>query len=143
MFKPRELSNLFSDSDFANHPFVRIPQEFADERGLIQNIADGEIGDVAIISSHTGSIRANHVHHDDWHLTFVVSGQMIYHWVNESGIKQSVVVNNSQMVFTPKQTPHKMVFTADTIFIAISKLNRSHEKYEADTKKIDDGFFQE
>ena len=141
--KPPELSNLFSDSDFANYPFVRIPQEFADERGSIQNIADGEIGDVALISSQTGSVRANHVHENDWHLTFVVSGQMIYHWVSENGLKQSTVVKNSQMVFTPQKTPHKMVFTADTLFIAISKLKRSHEEYEADTKKIDDGFFQE
>lgn len=142
MIKPSELSNLFSDSDFANYPFVRIPQEFVDERGLIQNIADGDIGDVALISSKMGSIRANHVHANDWHLTFVVSGQMTYHWLNENGQKSAVTVKNSEMVFTPNQTPHKMVFKADTIFIAISKLNRSHEKYEADTKKIDDGFFQ-
>jgi dTDP-4-dehydrorhamnose 3,5-epimerase-like enzyme len=143
MIKPRELSNLFSDSDFANFPFVRIPQEFADERGLIQNIADGEIGDVALISSQRGSIRANHVHENDWHLTFVVSGQMTYYWADVNGVKQNTVVKSSEMIFTPQQTPHKMVFSSDTVFIAISKLNRSHHEYEADTKKIDFGFFQE
>lgn len=143
MIKPRELSNLFSDSDFENYPYVRIPQEFADERGLIRNIADGEIGDVAIISSQLGSVRANHVHENDWHLTYVVSGQMTYYWSDENGRKQNTIVMSSEMVFTPKQTPHKMVFTTDTLFIAISKLNRSHEEYEIDTKKIDSDFFQE
>lgn len=143
MIKPHELSNLFSDSDFTNYPYVRIPQEFADERGLIRNIADGVIGDVAIISSLPRSIRANHVHENDWHLTYVVSGQMTYFWVDENGLKQNTLVESSEMVFTPKQTPHKMMFATDTLFIAISKLNRSYKEYEIDTKKIDLGFFQE
>lgn len=143
MIKPHELSKLFSDSDFANYPFVRIPQEFADERGLIRNIADGEIGDVAVISSQTGSIRANHVHENDWHLTYVVSGQMIYYWVDMNGLKQKTIVKSSEMVFTPRQTPHRMIFSTDTLFIAISKLNRSHEEYEIDTKKITLDFFPE
>jgi dTDP-4-dehydrorhamnose 3,5-epimerase-like enzyme len=143
MKKPNELSNLFSDSDFEKYPFVRIPQEFKDERGIIQNIADGAIGDVAVITSNSGSIRANHVHSDDWHLTYIVSGSMKYHWVDVQGINQNTIVNKAEMVFTPSRTPHKMEFLTDSVFIAISKLNRSHEKYEADTKKIDLDFFKE
>jgi dTDP-4-dehydrorhamnose 3,5-epimerase-like enzyme len=143
MNKPNELSNLFSDSDFEKYPFVRIPQEFKDERGLIQNIADGAIGDVAVITSNPGSIRANHVHSDDWHLTFIVSGLMKYFWVDIHGVKQNTIVNKAEMVFTPSRTPHKMEFLTDSVFIAISKLNRSHEKYEADTEKIDIDFFEE
>ena len=143
MKKPNELSELFSDSDFESYPFVRIPQEFKDERGLIQNIADGAIGDVAVITSTLGAIRANHVHTDDWHLTFMVSGSMKYFWVDDQGVNQSAIVNKAEMVFTPSRTPHKMEFLSDSVFIAISKLNRSHEKYEADTEKIDQDFFKE
>ena len=143
MVKPIELSNLFSDSDFEKYPFVRIPQEFKDERGLIQNIDDGAIGDVAVITSNSGSIRANHVHSDDWHLTFIVSGSMKYYWVDVQGVNQNTIVNKAEMVFTPSRTPHKMEFLTDSVFIAISKLNRSHEKYEADTEKIDLDFFKE
>ena len=143
MKKPNELSNLFSDSDFEKYPFVHIPQEFKDERGLIQNIADGSIGDVAVITSNSGSIRANHVHSDDWHLTFIVTGSMKYFWVDVHGVNQKTIVNKSEMVFTPSRTPHKMEFLTDSVFIAISKLNRSHEKYEADTEKIDLDFFKE
>ncbi len=141
MKKPNELSDLFSDSDFETYPFVRIPQEFRDERGIIQNIADGAIGDVAVITSKSGSIRANHVHSNDWHLTFIVNGSMKYFWVDGDGKNQNAIVNRAEMVFTPAQIPHKMEFLSDSVFIAISKLNRSHEEYEADTEKIDLDFF--
>ncbi len=139
--KPTELSSLFSDEDFQDYPFVRIPQEFKDERGLIQNIADGSIGDVAVITSVLGAVRANHVHSEDWHLTFIVSGSMKYFWVDYQGNNQSTIVSTGEMIFTPSQIPHKMVFLSDSVFIAVSRLNRSHDKYEIDTKKVDKDFF--
>ena len=48
---PSTLSSLFSDENFANYPKVLIPQIFNDDRGSIKNLADGRLGDVAIISS--------------------------------------------------------------------------------------------
>ncbi len=135
--KPIELSKLFTDLDFENYPFVRIPQEYKDERGLIQNIADGAIGDVAVISSNAGSVRANHVHQADWHLTFMISGSMNYFWGNDQGNSEVTQVSKGKMIFTPSQTPHKMVFLSESVFIAVSKLNRSHDEYEVDTKKLD------
>ncbi len=135
--KPIELSKLFTDLDFENYPFVRIPQEYKDERGLIQNIADGAIGDVAVISSNAGSVRANHVHQADWHLTFMISGSMNYFWGNDQGNSEVTQVSKGEMIFTPSQTPHKMVFLSESVFIAVSKLNRSHDEYEVDTKKLD------
>lgn len=54
------------DSEFinslSNYPAIEAFQEFIDDRGSIINIADGQIGDVAVINSAAGSIRASHFH---------------------------------------------------------------------------------
>ena len=140
---PNELSKIFTKSHFLNYPKILIPQNFSDERGAIKNIADGKLGDVAIISSKANSIRANHVHDNDWHLSYVVSGSMRYFWksnIKDNEIK-SILVEAGEMVYTPKEVPHKKYFLEDSIFIAISKLSRVQESYEEDTNKLPDSFF--
>ena len=141
---PKELSKIFTEVHFKNYPKVLVPQNFEDERGVIKNIADGKLGDVAIITSKANSIRANHVHDDDWHFSYLVSGSMKYFW--KSGIEasetKSVVVKAGEMVYTPKKSPHKMQFLEDSIFIAVSQLSRVQENYEEDTKRLPDDFFE-
>ena len=121
-----------------------VPQNFEDERGIIKNIADGKLGDVAIITSKANSIRANHVHDNDWHLSYIVSGSMKYFWKNEIETAEikSIVVKAGEMVYTPKKSPHKMQFLEDSTFIAISQLSRVQENYEEDTKRLPDNFFE-
>ena len=140
---PKELSKIFTDIHFKEYPKVLVPQNFTDERGTIKNIADGKLGDVAVISSKANSIRANHVHDNDWHLSYVVSGSMRYFWksdIKDNEIK-SILVEAGEMVYTPKKAPHKMQFLEDSIFIAISQLSREQENYEEDTKRLPDNFF--
>jgi uncharacterized RmlC-like cupin family protein len=121
-----------------------VPQNFEDERGIIKNIADGKLGDVAVITSKANSVRANHVHENDWHLSYIVSGSMKYFWKNEveTGETKSIVVKAGEMVYTPKKSPHKMQFLEDSTFIAISQLSRVQENYEEDTKRLPDNFFE-
>jgi dTDP-4-dehydrorhamnose 3,5-epimerase-like enzyme len=140
---PMELSKIFTDIHFKEYPKVLVPQNFTDERGTIKNIADGKLGDVAIISSKANSIRANHVHDNDWHLSYVVSGSMRYFWKSDIQANEvrSVLVEAGEMVYTPKKAPHKMQFLEDSIFIAISQLSREQENYEGDTKRLPDNFF--
>lgn len=138
---PSTLSSLFSVENFANYPKVLIPQIFNDERGSIKNIADGRLGDVAIISSQKSSIRANHVHENDWHFSYLVSGQMRYFWKDSDKEVQSLIVKAGEMVYTPPKIPHKMQFLEESVFIAISELSRSQNNYEADTKKMPENFF--
>lgn len=139
---PSTLSSLFSVENFANYPKVLIPQIFNDERGSIKNIADGRLGDVAIISSQQSSIRANHVHENDWHFSYLVSGQMRYFWKDFNKEVQSLIVKAGEMVYTPPKIPHKMQFLEESVFIAISELSRSQNNYEADTKKMPENFFE-
>lgn len=141
---PNELAGYFKSSDFSSYPFVVAPQIFRDTRGEIKNLADGVIGDVAIISSNFGAIRANHFHQEDWHLCYLVSGSMEYFWsdsVNGQNFR-SVQVKSEEMVFTPAKTPHKILFNKDSIFLSISKLSRISENYEKDTVKLRDDFFK-
>ena len=140
---PKELSKIFTEDHFKNYPKVLVPQNFEDERGIIKNIADGKLGDVAVITSKANSVRANHVHDNDWHLSYIVSGSMKYYWRTELNTEnsESLVVNAGEMVYTPPKAPHKMVFLEDSVFIAISGLSRVQENYEADTKKLLDNFF--
>lgn len=137
MFKPEELSSLFKESHFAKYPLVEIPQKFTDERGVISNIADGNLGDVAVISSTANAIRANHYHEEDWHLSFLVSGKMLYSWksldTSDSGV---IEISAGSLFYTPKRTVHRMKFLEESLFIAVSKLNRNQENYEADTKRV-------
>jgi uncharacterized RmlC-like cupin family protein len=141
---PEELSKIFTEDHFKNYPKVLVPQNFEDERGVIKNIADGKLGDVAIITSKANSVRANHVHDDDWHLSYLVSGSMKYFWKSEieASETKSVVVKAGEMVYTPKKSPHKMQFLEDSIFIAVSQLSRVQENYEEDTKRLPDNFFE-
>jgi len=138
---PSTLSSLFSEENFMNYPKVLIPQIFNDDRGSIKNLADGRLGDVAIISSQKSSIRANHVHENDWHFSYLISGQMRYFWKDSNMQVQSLIVKAGEMVYTPPKIPHKMQFLEDSVFIAISELSRSQNNYEADTKKMPENFF--
>ena len=140
---PDSLSSIFTKEHFANYPKILIPQNFIDDRGSIRNIADGKLGDVAVITSKLNSIRANHVHDHDWHLSFMISGSMQYYWKSEmqDGLENSTIVSAGEMVYTPPRAPHKMVFLEDSVFIAISQLSRVQENYEADTKRLPDNFF--
>ena len=140
---PRGLSSIFTDKHFATYPKILVPQNFIDDRGSIKNIADGELGDVAVITSKANSTRANHIHDHDWHLCYLVSGSMKYYWSTdlENSKSESIVINTGEMVYTPPKAPHKMLFLEDSVFVAISNLSRVQESYEADTKKLSDNFF--
>lgn len=140
---PKELSKLFERAHFDTYPIIKIPQEFSDERGQIRNIADGNLGDVAIISSRKSSVRASHVHKNDWHLSYLISGLMEYTWSEslESKNFKKIVIEPSQLFYTPALVPHRMKFLKDSEFIAISAFSRSQENYETDTERLPDEFF--
>jgi uncharacterized RmlC-like cupin family protein len=137
---PENLSNYFIGTNFENYPIIQIPQSFRDERGSIINIADGALGDVAVIKSKANSIRANHTHKEDWHLSYLVEGEIKYFW--EEGNKQnSILIQPGQLFYTPPRVPHKMLFLKDSLFIAVAALSRTQENYESDTTRLDEKYF--
>jgi uncharacterized RmlC-like cupin family protein len=137
---PKELNNYFRDTDFLSYPILNVPQIFSDSRGTIKNIADGALGDVAVISSKPNSIRANHVHNQDWHLSYLVDGEIKYFW--EEDLKQkSLIIKPGEIFYTPPKTTHKMLFLKESIFIAVAAMSRTQENYENDTTRLEDGHF--
>jgi uncharacterized RmlC-like cupin family protein len=140
---PEQLNGFFSEDDFRNYPLIDIPQKFDDARGTILNIADGKLGDVAVIFSNKNSIRANHVHENDWHICYLLRGSMKYEWQDTNKSKTYISVVPGQMIFTPGRTPHKMTFLEESIFVTVSALSRTQEKYDSDTIKLPDNFFNE
>jgi uncharacterized RmlC-like cupin family protein len=140
---PIELAGYFERNHFQRYPLVDIPQQFIDLRGSIINIADGQIGDVAIITSEPTAIRANHVHEKDWHLCYLISGNLRYLWQDENQGKQnSMTINPGELFFTPALVPHKVVAVEKSTFLSISRLSRISKNYEKDTYKLDSGFFE-
>jgi dTDP-4-dehydrorhamnose 3,5-epimerase-like enzyme len=135
---PAELSKIFSENSFVDYPLVKIPQVFTDSRGTIANIADGNLGDVAIIESNKNAVRANHYHELDWHLSYLVSGRMIYTWksIEPGDSAQNLEITAGQLFYTPPRVIHRMQFLTESIFVAVSKLNRDKESYESDTVRV-------
>lgn len=120
------------------YPLVEAFQTYFDDRGAILNIADGDIGDVAIIKSEAGSIRASHFHNKDWHLCYLVQGQLKYIWKDSIELKsRSLLVEFGQSVITPPLIPHKFEFIQKSIMVVVSKLSRLEINYERDTVRLD------
>ncbi len=137
---PRELNDYFQGTSFPSYPILNIPQVFDDPRGTIKNIADGNLGDVAVITSKPNSIRANHTHKEDWHLSYLIDGEIKYFW--EEDLRQkSIIIKPGELFYTPPKTPHKMLFLKESIFIAVAAMSRTQENYESDTTRLEDGYF--
>jgi uncharacterized RmlC-like cupin family protein len=140
MVIPEGISQFFKPENFETYPLIHLPQEFIDSRGSIVNIADGDLGDVAVITSKPNSIRANHVHKEDWHLSYLVDGEIKYFW--EEDFKQkSIIIKPGELFYTPPKTAHKMIFLKESIFIAVAAMSRTQENYENDTTRLEDGHF--
>ena len=140
MHIPRSISSYFHQVHFENYPIIEVPQKFLDDRGQIFNIADGDLGDVAVITSRTNSIRANHTHKEDWHLSYLVEGEIKYFW-EENSKQKSIIIQPGKLFFTPPKTPHKMLFLKESMFIAVAAKSRTQENYEDDTERLEDGYF--
>jgi len=120
------------------YPLIEAFQTYFDDRGAILNIADGDIGDVAIIKSEAGSVRASHFHHKDWHLCYLIQGRLRYVWKDSIESKsKSLVLEFGQSVITPPLIPHKFEFIEKSIMVVVSKLSRSEMNYEKDTFRLD------
>jgi dTDP-4-dehydrorhamnose 3,5-epimerase-like enzyme len=91
-----------------------------------------------LISSKKGTIRANHVHHTDWHYCYVLKGSIEYHYRPEGSREEplKVVIGEKQMFFTPAGVEHAMVFLEDTDFLCLGRNSREQDSYEADITRI-------
>ncbi len=93
----------------------------------------------AIITSRSGTTRANHYHKTDWHYAYIVSGRIIYFErdVGDTQIPEPWIYRSGEMFFTPPLREHCMVFPEDTVFFTMAKNIRSHDSHESDLIRVD------
>jgi quercetin dioxygenase-like cupin family protein len=118
---------------------VPLEQPFADARGEIVPLVDAMMKSCVLISSKTGSVRANHFHRTDWHYCYVLSGRIDYYHrpVGSKAPPEKVAIQRGQMFFTGPMVEHAMVFPEDTVFLTFGRNSRAQEVYEADVVRID------
>jgi quercetin dioxygenase-like cupin family protein len=119
---------------------VKVPLEkpFLDGRGGIQPLVDVPMESCVLISSHKGSVRANHYHRTDWHYCYVLSGEIDYYYrpTGSSDKPQKETIRQGELFFTGPMVDHAMVFTQDTVFLTLGRNSRAQEVYEADVVRI-------
>lgn len=122
----------------------RLEAPHVDRRGSLHVIASSQrigtrFGSVVVITSKKGTVRANHRHHQDSHLCYLVSGRMLY-VERKPGAKRlhrRLIVKAGHAVFTPPKVDHAMKFLADTVFITVADRHRTQDDYERDLVRLD------
>jgi dTDP-4-dehydrorhamnose 3,5-epimerase-like enzyme len=127
------------NGEWPNKRLVPLPQSFVNDVGVIQNLILHPVTSVAVITSKTGTIRANHYHRTDWHYCYIVSGRIAYfeRKVGETEIPVPQIFLAGQMFFTPPMVEHAMYFPMGTTFVTMARNIRSHESHEADLVRVD------
>lgn len=115
---------------------VEPSERSSDDRGEIISIVDCIVQNVSIIRSLAGSMRSNHLHLNDWHLMYVISGKMEYFFEDpKTGELNHVEVFEGRNIYTPPNEWHATYFPVDTLMVVSSKNPRDQETYERDTKR--------
>src|SRR3989338_5037201 len=109
-----------------------IDPAFTDWRGAITNVFEGRIEHIALITSKKGSVRANHYHKKDHQYIYLVSGAFESHscHVEQPEKKQVLYMKAGDIVETPPLVAHAQKFTEDSVFLALTTLQRESGKYE-------------
>jgi quercetin dioxygenase-like cupin family protein len=110
-----------------------------DERGEMSYILDRKtnITSALLIASKKGSVRANHYHKKDSHYVYLLEGKMEYTYQEVgSKKKQSIIINEGEVVYSPSMVIHAMRFLEDSVFLALTTESRNKKKYEEDTVRV-------
>lgn len=120
---------------------VDLPQTFVNDAGWIQNIlettTDPACG-VALIHCYAGSRRSSHHHRTDWHILYVIHGEM--HYAERklgSGTVVKFTVKPGQAVRTGPRVEHWTTFPKETLLLSISRLSRAHDEHEKDVVRVE------
>ncbi len=113
-------------------------QRSEDSRGNILSIVDYEVSNVSLIKCNAGSIRSNHYHLTDWHLMYVLHGQIDYFFkgLDENSEVKYLRVCEGDNIFTPPNEIHATYFPIETLLVVSSKNPRDQETYEKDTVRV-------
>ena len=126
-------------SNWPSGPIVSMPAPFEDVRGAIQTLVEGNIECVQIITSQSGTVRANHYHRSGSHYMYMIQGTLRYFHrpANDTSAPEWIYVKEGQMVFTPPMVEHAVEFVEDSSFLNISSAPRDQVAYEEDLVRVE------
>ena len=109
-----------------------------DSRGSILSICDIPCKNVSIINCKKNTIRSNHYHKKDYHVMYVVKGEIDYFYKTIRGKKINYLkVKKDNLIFTPPMEIHATYFPKNTVLIVSSKNPRDQITYENDTVRVE------
>ena len=112
-----------------------------DERGQIEWLCDDTVESVLRIFSKAGSTRSNHYHKTDWHILYVVSGEMDWYERPAGSEKTSCFIkriNAGEFVRVGPMVEHTTKFPVDTVLLCFAGNKRDSEAYEQDLVRTQD-----
>jgi len=109
-----------------------------DSRGSILSICDIACKNVSIINCKENTIRSNHYHKKDYHIMYVVKGEIDYFYKKIKGKKINYIkVKKNELIYTPPMEIHATYFPKNTVLIVSSKNFRDQSTYENDTVRVE------
>ncbi len=115
-------------------------QSHEDNRGKIADIFyKSGIDHVAIITSKKGVRRGDHYHKETTQHMLMTKGSLIYVYqpVDKSQPVKHVLAKEGQLVSTPPNEIHTLLFPEDNEFIVFSSGLRGGQDYEKDTFRVE------
>ncbi|MDC0458041.1 hypothetical protein OAM56_08985 [Alphaproteobacteria bacterium] len=136
----KNFNKIMSDiqnGEYPLNPRLPVDDPFINENGEIINIGHGKFSTLTVINSLAHTIRANHYHKTDWHISYVLNGSIKYFWRKlEDERLNSETFHAGESFFSPPMLPHAMYFPEKTTFITVSRNTRSHEIHEQDLIRL-------
>jgi quercetin dioxygenase-like cupin family protein len=125
-----------------------MPDRFEDERGVIQDLFDGEPVAVTRITTAAGKVRGNHVHKLTTQWTLVIDGLLLVVEADRPGrfiadarargAGRRRHVLPGEMVQHDPGVAHAWKALSDTDSLVFTRGPRSGEDYETDTYRLDE-----
>ena len=111
-----------------------------DERGQIEWLCDETVQSVLRIFSKAGTVRSNHYHKTDWHILYVVSGEMNWYERPVGNTTKPIhrKLKPNEHVRVGPMVEHTSKFPVDTILLCFAGNKRDSEAYEQDLVRTQD-----
>lgn len=106
---------------------------FADARGVIQDLFEGQPVAVTRILTHKGAIRGNHLHKLTTQWTLVISGLL-----RIASADTTRLLDTGQMIVHLPGDAHAWEALEDTECLVFTRGPRSGENYESDTYRLEE-----
>lgn len=114
-----------------NEIIIKGSKDFIDERGKISNYELSEpINWIGYIYSKKNTLRSNHYHPQQEQKVLLISGRYIS--VSKKlpdGVIETIVVNPGDLVITPPNIAHTMIFLEDSVLLNLVNGEREKENY--------------